>query len=369
MDTPKALVIDDDPDIIETVADTLASLGHEYASAASQQEARGLLEADSYDYVLLDLQIPCRARGGLSRIQNGENLLTQIRETYASEELPVIVITGHGKDGPELAVEMMKRGATDYVTKPFLTYGQRTLDKAIRAAVEKDTDGADRTEGDNSSRFRGGKMVFYEDRVELCGVKILGDMGMGYSRKMLELLARKQADGRFVAMTARQIADEIDCRIGDATIIGCVATVRSNIGYRLGDQLGLQVDPARVLVNNEQGYHLHESIVVERLHDGGDMTEMSPPDVPAMSLRDSEMSLPDVPAMSPRESGLPYLNQRQKWILSQLGEGVELTRHMVESQFRVTRKTAKRDFADLRRAGLTEFVRSPRPGHYRLKQA
>ena len=65
---------------------------------------------------------------------------------------------------------------------------------------------------------------------------------------------------------------------------------------------------------------------------------------------------------------MPYLNQRQKWILSQLGKGVEVTRHMVESQFSVTRKTAKRDFADLRRAGLTECVGSPRPVHYRLKQ-
>jgi len=60
------------------------------------------------------------------------------------------------------------------------------------------------------------------------------------------------------------------------------------------------------------------------------------------------------------------LNRRQKWALTEIQRGVCLQRKMLEERFRVTAKTAKRDFSELREWGRVEFVRSPSPGYYRL---
>ena len=57
---PKALVVEDDHRIIESIEDTLFSIGHEHDWATNQQDARRLLKEGEYDYVLLDLQIPAK---------------------------------------------------------------------------------------------------------------------------------------------------------------------------------------------------------------------------------------------------------------------------------------------------------------------
>ena len=61
-------------------------------------------------------------------------------------------------------------------------------------------------------------------------------------------------------------------------------------------------------------------------------------------------------------------NHRQVWCLQQLWAGQILTRKMVEQQFSVTSKTAKRDLSELIRLQQVRFVRIPRPGHYELQR-
>ena len=61
------------------------------------------------------------------------------------------------------------------------------------------------------------------------------------------------------------------------------------------------------------------------------------------------------------------LNERQKWILEEIGKGKEIRRSQVENKFSVSEKTAKRDFSELLRKGIIEFVRKPHPGYYRQK--
>ena len=129
--THRALVVDDDPDVLEMVGDILKSLGHKHDDATCQEEARKLLASNRYSYYLLDLEIPVEADHGFPRIQNGENLLAEIVQQRGARKEPIIVITGHGKKGPELAVRMMKLGAADYITKPFATVG-KTLDREER---------------------------------------------------------------------------------------------------------------------------------------------------------------------------------------------------------------------------------------------
>lgn len=57
---------------------------------------------------------------------------------------------------------------------------------------------------------------------------------------------------------------------------------------------------------------------------------------------------------------------RQEWILDQLHQQVKLTRVMVEDQFGIRKKQAKRMLGPLVRDGLIAFVRAPRPGYYTL---
>ena len=76
-----ALVIDDDPAILQEVVEILASLGHECVTAACMTSARAQIELNRFDYVLLDLQIPVGSGSKFPRVENGKNLLRMIRES------------------------------------------------------------------------------------------------------------------------------------------------------------------------------------------------------------------------------------------------------------------------------------------------
>ncbi|MEW6681841.1 MAG: sigma-54 dependent transcriptional regulator [Nitrospirota bacterium] len=102
----RVLVADDDPSIRLALCDRIASLGHRVFEAASCGETREVLKARELDLVLLDWQLP---DGG------GMALLEEIIKL--GESIEVIVITAYGTI--PAAVESIRRGAFDFVTKPF----------------------------------------------------------------------------------------------------------------------------------------------------------------------------------------------------------------------------------------------------------
>ena len=99
------LVVDDDAEMRELVHDVFKDRGHQITTAGSGQEALKLLGEEDYAVVLTDL----RMRG-----MPGTELLAEIRRLYP--DIGVILMTGFGS--VETAVEAMKRGASDYLTKP-----------------------------------------------------------------------------------------------------------------------------------------------------------------------------------------------------------------------------------------------------------
>jgi len=356
----KALVIDDDPDVRDEVAEILDSMGHEYDMAAHQNEARQLLATNEYSYFLLDLEIPIRP-GSRSRIQNGENLLSEILDRRGLFGPPVIVITGHGKEGPKLARRVLNEGAVDFVNKPFPPTGE-TLDKAIHDAFQRQAQRRKQATLASSPEtpietkpgpFNGGLMVFSTDCVRLCGVKIISDKGTGQSMMILDELRTKDREGRYVRRSAEELAAAIDTPGGVATVTSCIALLRRNIAERLKKELGVHCGLEEVIARDEQGYHLRDWIIVQDA-DGGVFSETDSPD-----HRDS------APCSGTSNS---RLNRRQRWAVAEMERGVRLQRKMLERHFRITAKTAKRDFAELRKLGKIEFVRSPSPGYYRLKK-
>jgi FixJ family two-component response regulator len=263
--TYEALVIDDDPAILEAVADILDSLGHKYDQARSQEDARRLLAAKRYSYYLLDLELPVRTDRGLPRIQTGENLLGEIVKLRGPEKAPIIVMTGHGLDCPDLAVQVMKNGAVDYVKKPFPPTGN-TLDRAILEALappKQKHKGAPTGAPDRGSRtptpFTGGEMVFFPARVTLCGRTVVE--GRTRMRRILEVLREKRGNGKFVAYSGAKLAAKLGATGGQNAIAETVKAFRNTVTEQL-ESAGFVCGREDVLLSRGTGYRLAESIMV-----------------------------------------------------------------------------------------------------------
>lgn len=137
-----ALAVDDSPDILDQIDAALDSLGHRCVRATTQQEAEARLESGGFCYVLLDLEIPVR-QNVFARVQTGYNLLESIRSERAADELPVLVMTAHGSDHTH-ATKAFKKGATDFIKKPFSRDSEPIEDK-IREALAKSCEARHRT--------------------------------------------------------------------------------------------------------------------------------------------------------------------------------------------------------------------------------
>jgi two-component system, NtrC family, response regulator HydG len=115
------LVVDDDPAIRDALARTLEKLGFAVLLAEDGQAGLDRLRAGGVHIILADLQMP--------RL-TGQELLRSAKAL--APDVEVILITGHGT--VEDAVEAMKEGAYDFITKPFKRV---QLEKTIRRAAEK----------------------------------------------------------------------------------------------------------------------------------------------------------------------------------------------------------------------------------------
>ncbi len=114
---PSILVVDDEVNIGRVLAAMLRREGFKVKAVLDGAEAMAELKLRPWSLVISDLKMP--------RV-DGDQLLEHIQEHYP--DTPVIIITAHGSIGS--AVEALKKGAFDYITKPFEA-------EEIRAAVEK----------------------------------------------------------------------------------------------------------------------------------------------------------------------------------------------------------------------------------------
>src|SRR6201996_8109561 len=102
------LVVDDEADIRDLVAGILTDEGYAVRVAANSEEALGGITARKPSLLVLDIWM---AGGGM----DGLEMLDMVKELDA--DLPVIMISGHGNI--ETAVSSIKRGAYDFLEKPF----------------------------------------------------------------------------------------------------------------------------------------------------------------------------------------------------------------------------------------------------------
>ena len=116
---PSVLIVEDDADLRETLSESLESAGFAVAQSADAASAKERLEAFAYDGLVVDLHLPDTS---------GMSVLEEAVARYP--EIKAVVMTGFG--GVAEAVEAMKRGAIDFLIKPFqLSQLARVLETAV----------------------------------------------------------------------------------------------------------------------------------------------------------------------------------------------------------------------------------------------
>ena len=102
----KVLIVEDTDSLREVLATVLEHEGFQVKSTASAEDALGLLEEEQFDCVLADFKLPGK---------NGIELLKETRD--GGSEVPFVIMTAYGSI--QIAVDAMKAGANDFITKPF----------------------------------------------------------------------------------------------------------------------------------------------------------------------------------------------------------------------------------------------------------
>ncbi|AAR33343.1 response regulator [Geobacter sulfurreducens] len=116
----KVFIVDDEADIALILKLQLEDAGYRTMRARDGIEALDALERESFDLVLLDIRMPR---------MDGIEVLERIRDRWP--DLVVIMMTAHGSE--DIAVEAMKKGAVDYISKPF---SSDDMKKRVERAIQ-----------------------------------------------------------------------------------------------------------------------------------------------------------------------------------------------------------------------------------------
>lgn len=152
------MIVDDDDSVRRVVASILKDEGYETTTAASAEEALSLLRQTPHALVITDIKMPNR---------DGLWLLGELRRDHP--ELAVIMMTGYGQ--VDSAVESLKYGAADYLTKPIrvnhlaasvmraldrrrLEMENRAYQRGLEGAVEEKTRALEQAYGEISETYR-----------------------------------------------------------------------------------------------------------------------------------------------------------------------------------------------------------------------
>jgi DNA-binding response OmpR family regulator len=177
------LVVDDEPTVREVVASYLRRDGHDVTEAADGTAAVELVEARSFDLVVLDMMLP-----GV----NGLDILRRIRQIG---DMPVIMLTARAEEADRVAG--LELGADDYVVKPF---SPRELAARVNGVLRR---AAPKPVSDAASRLEYGSLVIDQRSREV----ILDGELIDFTPKEFEVLAHLAASPREVFSRADLLRD------------------------------------------------------------------------------------------------------------------------------------------------------------------
>ncbi len=200
MPNARALIIDDEPDIRELLSLTLERMNIDCDTAANLSEAHNFLDKNQYNLCLTDMKLPDG---------NGLDLVKTVLQNHSN--LPVAVITAYGS--MDIAIEAMKVGAFDFISKPIDLANLRSLIGKALASSEIPAE----TNDENKTRLIGVsdsiksliKSINKLARSQ-APVYISGESGSGkelVARSIHELGPRK--DNEFVPVNCGAIPSEL----------------------------------------------------------------------------------------------------------------------------------------------------------------
>ncbi|MDP1646333.1 MAG: sigma-54 dependent transcriptional regulator [Thiobacillus sp.] len=196
--SPRILLVDDEPDLLDLMELTLVKMGLETDRAVSVAEAQARLKQTHYDLCLTDM-----------RLTDGEGLEVIAAASALAAPVPVAVITAYGNAGN--AVAALKAGAFDYLAKPV------ALDQ-LRALVKSALKIPEATQADNPARDLIGQSATMQDiRARIAKlartqapVHIAGESGSGkeLAARLIHRLGNR-ADKPFVAVNCGAIPETL----------------------------------------------------------------------------------------------------------------------------------------------------------------
>lgn len=197
----QALIIDDEPDILELLTMTLSGMSIDCVTAENLAQAHQALKQQKFDLCFTDMRLPDG---------NGLDFVRTLQKQCP--ELPVAVITAHGN--MDLAVEALKSGAFDFVSKPLKL---RMLRDLVSAALKLSPDKPEIKERRSRDKLLGDTDLIRALRGKItklarsqAPVYITGESGTGkelVARLIHELGAR--SDGPFVPINCGAIPAEL----------------------------------------------------------------------------------------------------------------------------------------------------------------
>lgn len=197
MTEQNVLIVDDEPDIRELLEITLSRMGLRTTSAANLAEARQLLAGDPPQLCLTDMRLPDG---------NGIDLVRHIQQAFP--RLPVAMITAHGSI--DAAIEALKAGAFDFISKPVDLEGLRRLvEQALQAPPEEDAGDGGGIIGDTPA-IRTLRQQIDKLARSQAPVHIHGESGTGKEVVARQIHARgPRSGGPFVAVNCGAIPAEL----------------------------------------------------------------------------------------------------------------------------------------------------------------
>lgn len=179
----RILIVEDEPNMRKLLAMNLTTDGHALVQAGTLKDGLGAIDANDFDVILTDQRLP-----------DGEGLDIVTAVSHSDSPTAVVVLTAYGS--VELAVETMRKGAFDFLTKPFSAENLKAVvQRAARNTLLNRENGllrnaVDKLGGQSEIRGRSARVTRLRELIALVGpteatVLITGETGTGK-----ELVAR-----------------------------------------------------------------------------------------------------------------------------------------------------------------------------------
>ena len=213
-------MVDDDPETLRHVRDTLADAGFAPLVTGDHREMSRILQAEKPRLVLLDLMLP--GTDGVQLMQTVPELADQ----------PVIFISGYGRD--ETIASALDAGADDYIVKPF---SPTELVARIRAALRRRADPVPMVLGDLAIDYDRRRVTVAGRAVELTATEyeLLRVLSQGAGRVLThDTLLRRVWNGRTAnPKIVRAYVKRLRSKLGDDAQRPAYILTERRVGYRM----------------------------------------------------------------------------------------------------------------------------------------